>query len=317
MPRPDPPRQFSSTVPPPGTPRTAIFLYPGVCLDHPPVALDAEAVRNHEGRDDGLAEPQLASMTRSSSPVTGFLVNITPAATGSSSFWTTTPTLGRVNLPMRWRYVIAESEFADHHTWFTAELMSSAERTLSSVRCCPAKLASAPSSSTADERTASGPPSGRTHRTTSSSAESSPLATASTIVAAERDSGRNREPVPDRLTETDGLRAVKRFLAARPRAGRLDSTQHRHFALVAVDADAGAVFDAVGRRARADDAGDPYSRATIAECETADRRRRSRSHRAAATEMLKASVVDCVTSTSPFTIRPNSAGPAMSRAGPS
>ena len=47
--------------------------------------------------------PQLASITRSSAPVTGFCVNMTPAASGSSSDWTTTPTLGRVNRPTRWR----------------------------------------------------------------------------------------------------------------------------------------------------------------------------------------------------------------------
>ena len=47
--------------------------------------------------------PQLASITRSSTPVTGFLVNMTPALSGSRSAWTTTPTLGRVNRPTRWR----------------------------------------------------------------------------------------------------------------------------------------------------------------------------------------------------------------------
>src|SRR5205085_1602248 len=47
--------------------------------------------------------PQLASIKRSSAPVTGFSVNMTPAAVGLRSVWTTTPTLGRVNLPTRWR----------------------------------------------------------------------------------------------------------------------------------------------------------------------------------------------------------------------
>ena len=52
---------------------------------------------------------------------------------------------------------------------------------MSSVRCWPAKLASAPSSSTADERTANGPPNGRAAAATCSTASSCPPATASTI----------------------------------------------------------------------------------------------------------------------------------------
>src|ERR671916_2673395 len=107
--------------------------------------------------------PQLASITRSSTPVTGFLVNMTPAVSGLRSAWTTTPTLGRRKRPTRCRYVIAESEFADHQILLNAELSSPADGTLSNVRCCPAKLAAALSSSIADERTASGPPSGLTH----------------------------------------------------------------------------------------------------------------------------------------------------------
>src|SRR5574337_1031288 len=118
--------------------------------------------------------PQLASITRSSTPVTGFFVNMTPAESGSRSAWTTTPTLGREKRPTRCRYVIAESEFADHQILLNAELTSSADGTLSNVRFCPAKLAAAPSSSMADERTASGPPSGLTHLATSLIADCSP-----------------------------------------------------------------------------------------------------------------------------------------------
>ena len=76
---------------------------------------------------------------------------------------------------------MAESELADHQISRSAEGTSSADGTLSKVRCWPAKLASAPSSSTADERTASGPWSGRTSFATCSIACSSSLATASTI----------------------------------------------------------------------------------------------------------------------------------------
>src|SRR4030095_8095988 len=76
---------------------------------------------------------------------------------------------------------MAESEFADHQILLNAELSASTDGTFSSVRCCPAKLAAAPSSSIADERTASGRPSGPAHLTTCFSADRSPAATASTI----------------------------------------------------------------------------------------------------------------------------------------
>ena len=56
----------------------------------------------------GLAEAALynAAMLAGvvlSAPVTGWRVNITPAASGSSSDWTTTPTLGRWKSPTFWR----------------------------------------------------------------------------------------------------------------------------------------------------------------------------------------------------------------------
>src|SRR5438093_13715459 len=89
--------------------------------------------------------------------------------------------LGRTKRPTRCRYVIAESEFADHQISLNAELTSSADGTLSNVRCCPAKLAPALSSSIADERTANGPPSGLTHLAISLLADHSPAAAASTI----------------------------------------------------------------------------------------------------------------------------------------
>src|SRR3954452_9652762 len=76
--------------------------------------------------------------------------------------------------------MIAESEFADHHTSQTAAGTSSAEWTLSTVRCCPAKLAAAPSSSTADDRTAKGAVKEVIAFVTFSIALSSPEATSST-----------------------------------------------------------------------------------------------------------------------------------------
>ena len=75
---------------------------------------------------------------------------------------------------------MAESEFADHQTSRTAPGTSAAEWTLSTVRCCPAKLAEAPSSSTAEERTAKGGGRPAMASATFSIAFSSPDATAST-----------------------------------------------------------------------------------------------------------------------------------------
>ena len=89
------------------------LLEPRHALEH----LAGAATRKRSGimtRDDDLAEAPATSITRSSAPLIGFCVNITPAVSGASSAWTTTPTLGRSNRPVRWRYVIAESEFADH-----------------------------------------------------------------------------------------------------------------------------------------------------------------------------------------------------------
>ena len=40
---------------------------------------------------------------RSSASLIGFCVNITPATSGASSDWTTTPMLGRAKRPTRWR----------------------------------------------------------------------------------------------------------------------------------------------------------------------------------------------------------------------
>jgi Short repeat of unknown function (DUF308) len=77
--------------------------------------------------------------------------------------------------------VIAESEFADHQISRIAAGRSPTSGTLSSVRCWPAKLASALSSSTADERTASGPASGRAAAMSCSMARCCPAATALTI----------------------------------------------------------------------------------------------------------------------------------------
>jgi hypothetical protein len=75
---------------------------------------------------------------------------------------------------------MAASEFADHHTPRIASGTSPAEWTLRSVMCCPAKLAAALSSSTAEERTANGGLSASTAFATLSIAARSPDATDST-----------------------------------------------------------------------------------------------------------------------------------------
>src|SRR5512143_723283 len=75
---------------------------------------------------------------------------------------------------------MAESEFADHQTSRTAPGTSAAEWTLSKVRCWPAKLDAALSSSTADDRTANGGGKAAMAVATCLMALSSPEATAST-----------------------------------------------------------------------------------------------------------------------------------------
>src|SRR5438034_456757 len=75
---------------------------------------------------------------------------------------------------------MAESEFADHQTSRTALGTSLIEWTFSKVRCCPAKLAAALSSSIADDRTANGAGNPAIALVTFSIALSSPEATAST-----------------------------------------------------------------------------------------------------------------------------------------
>jgi len=62
--------------------------------------------------------------------------------------------------------------------------------------------------------------------------------------------------------------------------------------------------------------GMPYSRATIAECESKPPASVTIAP-SSGNRMLNASVVDSVTSTSPCTIRSNSDGPDTRRAGPS
>ncbi len=171
---------LSSTVPPSGSLRIATFFRPGTVSSTFPSRSRRKWSGITRPATTASPRPQLASITRSSAPLIGLRVNMTPAHSGSSSDMTTTPTLGRRNSPTRCRYVIAESELADHQISRSASGTASTPGTFSSVRCCPAKLASAPSSSTADDRTASGEPSGRTSSATASIAARSPPATAST-----------------------------------------------------------------------------------------------------------------------------------------
>src|SRR4030095_2119914 len=239
---------------------------------------------------------------------------------------------------------MAESEFADHQTSRTALRTSADEWTLRSVRCWPAKLADAPSSSTADERTANGGGKAAMALASFSMALSSPEAMASTKspdsatpggtgrpwrVASPRPTALDPtsdlstafvcgESVARAVAESDGLGSKQRSLAGF-REG--DDLFHFYPSIVTSPASPStrtktpSAMRSVASRVPTTP-GMPYSRATIAACErrppasvTIPPRSGSR--------MLNASVVDSVTSTSPLTIWPNSEGPETRRAGPS
>ena len=65
--------------------------------------LDNKEIAKRLGTKDQTVRNQLASIMRSSAPVIGFRVNMTPAASGVNSRCTTTAMLGRVNRPTRLR----------------------------------------------------------------------------------------------------------------------------------------------------------------------------------------------------------------------
>ena len=132
-----------------------------------------------------------------------------------------------------------------------------------------------------------------------------------------RPRGGTGRPSRSRLAQPDRLRAEDRRRRAPRRAGRPCSPEHRHLA------------GSRRRRARAHrrrcaavasrvptTPGIPYSRATIAECESRPPLSVTIAP-SSGSRMLNASVVDSVTRTSPCWIRSNSAGPVTRRAGPS
>src|SRR3954451_20444251 len=170
----------SSTVPPDATGRIANFFNPGRRSSTSP----ARDIRNVSGitrpATTASPNPQAASIIRSSAPVIGLRVNITPAQSGDINDCTTTPTLGRVKTPSRLRYVMAESELADHQISRTASATPAAWGTFNTVWCCPAKLAAALSSSTHDDRTASGTGNDDTNDNSADHASASLAATRST-----------------------------------------------------------------------------------------------------------------------------------------
>src|SRR3954447_15956132 len=170
----------SSTVPPDDTDRIANFFNPGRRSSTSPDRDKRNVSGMTRPATTASPSPHAASIIRSSAPVIGFRVNITPAQSGDSNDCTTTPTLGRVKTPSRLRYVIAESEFADHQISRTASATPSAEVTFNTVWCWPAKLAAAPSSSTHDDRTASGTGSDDTNDNNVDHASASLAATRST-----------------------------------------------------------------------------------------------------------------------------------------
>ena len=90
------------------------------------------------------------------SPVTGLQVNSTPETSASTIRCTVTPISG-VPAPIRSRYAVARSLWMLPQQSWTA-CSTASPLTCRNVSCMPAKVASAPSSPTALERTATAPP---------------------------------------------------------------------------------------------------------------------------------------------------------------
>ena len=258
--------------------------------------------------------PQLASTISSCAPLTGLRVNITPARGIEQRLYSDT-TLGRVKRPTAPAVRDGRVGIGGPPDLPNGRAHVIGRGTLSNVRRCPAKLASAPPR----RPQKSGPPeAGRAghHVLTWLTTPSSPLA----MLRRPRQKGlprggpgdRPAPPHPNRQPSTQ-----KWSCRERPPAGQPRSPEDRHFTLVTVDVHAGAIAEEAGRFARARrHLGIPYSRATMAACE----RRPPRSVTIAPSrgnKMLKASEVDSVTSTSPFAIRSKSLGPATRRTVPS
>src|SRR5262252_9714447 len=150
---------------------------------------------------------------------------------------------------------MAESEFADHQTSRIAPGTSTAEWTLSTVRCWPAKLAAALSSSTADDRTANGGSKVAIALATFSMALSAAEAKASTKspeIATPGGTGRPwraASPSPTALDPKSDL-----SLAFVNGTTFFTLTEHRDFTGISVHADTNAIGDAFGGLAGADDA---------------------------------------------------------------
>src|SRR6266540_2984082 len=137
-------------------------------------------------------------------------------------------------------------------------------------------------------------------------------------VARERHTGRNRKALARGIAEAHGLRSKQRSL---PCLREGDGLFHVHPSIVTSPASPStrtrtpSAMRSVASRVPTTP-GMPYSRATIAACERRPPLSVTIPPRSGR-RMLKASVVDSVTSTSPLAIRPNSEGPETRRAGPS
>ena len=157
--------------------------------------------------------PQLASITRSSAPVSGWRVNITPAVSGITSCWTTTAICGSPSTPKCLRYIITASERPDSQTLLTASTTASALRTLSTVRCWPAKLVCSLSSPIPDERTETGH--GEPARSARASCAAACLVAGSDRrdeVGRQREAGRHRQARAERRAELHRLAAEEPFV---------------------------------------------------------------------------------------------------------
>src|SRR5262249_24459166 len=102
-------------------------LSAGLALQHLAGAVEAEVVWDDNTVDHRLTEPPAGFDHALIGAGDRILGKHDPGNGGIRRLWMTTPSLGRVKRPTRWRYVIAESDLADHQTSRTAPGTSAAE----------------------------------------------------------------------------------------------------------------------------------------------------------------------------------------------
>src|SRR5205807_2466797 len=134
--------------------------------------------------------------------------------------------------------------------------------------------------------------------------------------ARERHARRDREAVPQRLSQPDGLGSEQRGVTC---IDQRDDTTHPSTVTSPASPSTRSLAPSAMRSVASrvpTTPGMPYSRATIAECDSSPPLSVTIAP-SSGSRMLNASVVDSVSSTSPCWMRPNSDGPPTRRAGPS